>query len=207
MRPLLSRAGVITLGSLLLIGVVRPEAVLGLEDPEDSPLFSRSRDQALAQFAFLDRLSEVGARADRTAPSDGEIIVVEGTRWHSLAADAMSGYGKGTTRDGSPTCDQSCRTPTCQGPSCGFTLCIYTCLDTCIASQCATALFAVSVPRPGEIQMSFNSSIYLWYTLQYCTNLSGNEWLTAANSLGSGSAMTYTHTNNASLSFYRLWIH
>ncbi len=54
--------------------------------------------------------------------------------------------------------------------------------------------------------MSFNSSALLQYTLQYSTNLSANQWRTATNVPGNGALMTFSHTNNASLSFYRLLV-
>ncbi len=81
-----------------------------------------------------------------------------------------------------------------------------TCASTCVAAQCTTALFGVAVPQIGQIQMSFDSSSYLQYVLEYCTNMSANQWLSATNARGNGGVMTFFHTNNASRSFYRLLI-
>ncbi len=54
--------------------------------------------------------------------------------------------------------------------------------------------------------MSLNSTALLQYTLQYSTNLSANQWLTATTAPGNGALMTFSHTNDASLSFYRLLV-
>ncbi len=77
---------------------------------------------------------------------------------------------------------------------------------TCLPAQCPTVLSGVTVPQAGHIQMSFSSSTALQYTLQYCTDLSSNQWLMATNARGNGAMMTFFHTNNASMSFYRLLI-
>ena len=123
----------------------------------------------------------------------------------------------GVTRWGWPTCDVTCNNnpPTCYGTTCDLacqptfqpTACLSsTCGSTCGPAQCPTALFGVTVPQVGQIQMSFSSSASLQYTLQYCTNLAANEWLNATNAQGNGGVITFSHTNNARLLFYRLLI-
>lgn len=211
---------------MLLLGLPGPaRAMACFDEPEDSPLFADSRQKAFAEFASQDRVSLANqSTAGRVTPAASQIIVVEGTLWHSLAGKASKvpaegRYGKGMTRDGSPTCDQSCRTPTCQPPTCPYatcsaqTACYPTCYQptcyiggTCTPAQCRTVLYGVTIPQVGQLQMSFSSSASLQYTLQYCTNLSANQWLDATNAPGNGGVMTFSHTNNASLSFYRLLI-
>ena len=112
---------------------------------------------------------------------------------------------------GAPTCNGTCTEPTCNpiNSTCSFfctTVAPPTCSPTCIPAQCPTALSGVSVPQIGVIQLTFNSSPLLQYTLQYNTNLNENEWQSATNARGNGSAMTFSCTNTANLAFYRLLI-
>jgi hypothetical protein len=118
------------------------------------------------------------------------------------------------------TCDGTSATcsgsqPTCFGVSCNqpgqtCTPCITfigpSCNSTCSASTCPTTLSNVTVPRAGQIQMSFWSSSLLTYTLQYCTNLSGGQWTDVSTVRGSDNTTTISHTNSDSRSFYRLLV-
>ncbi len=123
------------------------------------------------------------------------------------------------TCSGGATCagGQSCNGLTCIGPNCVVpTVAQPTCAGTVTCSPwlcptytpalCPATLFGVTIPQAGQIQISFNSSASLQYTLQYCTDLNSNEWLLATNAQGNGGLMTFSHTNNASISFYRLLI-
>ncbi len=251
---------------LLLFGLSGPCQVVaaGFDEPEDSPLFADSVHQAFAQFASQDRVPLAAqGRARPAAPTAGEIIVIEGTRWHSLAAEATPATPAGgprrvpmplmvtvngatcpaepscngpcppTTHAG-PTCFPLCPTGgmptctgdtcgsgttcspmnTCQGPTCyggGITCypsvtCSSTCASTCTPGQCRTNLYGITIPQAGQIQMSFNSSSLLRYTLQYSTNLPAGQWMDVSTVNGNGGQITLSHTNNADRSYYRLWI-
>jgi len=112
---------------------------------------------------------------------------------------ATCGSG-GNTCAGTPTC---AGTRTCVAPTCAPNA---TCGTTCEPTACQTTLEGVTIPQPGQIQMSFASSSSLHYTLQYCTNLTSGSWAVAATTNGTGGLVTLCHTNNANLSFYRLLI-
>ncbi len=123
-----------------------------------------------------------------------------------------------------PTCAGSgqatCSGPTCVGATCaGPTCSIYyptclsltcqqqvTCLGTCAPTQCPATLYNVDVPRAGEIEMSFSSSSYLKYVLQFCTNVPAGPWTEACTTNGTGGVLTLCHTNGAAMSLYRLLI-
>ncbi len=234
MKALAPRAIELALVSAVFFAVAHPcRGMNRYEDPEDSPLFADSMQKAFAQFVVHDTLS-LPTRQEGLAGS--EIIVVEGARWHSLRAGVGPGAGSsdprkgpvpldvtmgvtvcttcapttcghGVTCSGTLTCDE----PTCRTVTCWFyetCMSAFTCAGsrTCSPADCSTNLFGVTVPRPGQIQMSFNSSASLQYTLQYCTDLSSNQWMIATNARGNGGLMTFSHTNNATLSFYRLLI-
>ncbi len=277
---LFSRATELVLGPLLLLVITAQGwAKAPFDDPEDSPLFAGSMQKAFAQFAVRDNVSFTARDPARQAtPYASDIIVVEGTRWHSLGAGAAPLVPAGGSRKGpvplsvttdltcgptcavsctptscgtltycagqtcseTPTCispptcsGMTCSEPTCRGVSCsifgdtcqatacgkvtcnGAATCVgaATCMGaptcigtTCAPANCPTSLSEIQVPRPGEIQLSFNSSSSLQYTLQYCTNLSSTQWLTATNAQGNGGTMTFFHGNNADVSFYRLLI-
>jgi hypothetical protein len=79
-------------------------------------------------------------------------------------------------------------------------------MGTCSPDFCRVDLVDITIPQAGQIQMWFNSSSSLRYTLQYCTNLTAGQWTDVSTTNGTGSAMTLSDTNNASRSFYRLWI-
>ena len=113
---------------------------------------------------------------------------------------------------GGPTCEAT--PPTCVGatcipaPTCVISTCTGTptCTSTCVPAECRTALYNVTVPQAGQIQLSFDSSSQLQYVLQYCTNLSAGEWTEAWRTNGNGGMLTLRHTNGASVSVYRLLI-
>lgn len=115
--------------------------------------------------------------------------------------------GGSTCNAGQTTCvGVSCTEPgaTCvPGATCDAS---GTCTGTCVPANCPVSLFNVQVPRVGEIQMSFASSSYLSYTLQYCTNLAGAQWMTVGTVLGNGGTMSVSHTNEAAVSCYRLLV-
>ncbi len=81
-----------------------------------------------------------------------------------------------------------------------------TCQGTCVPAQCAPSFNEVRVPRPGEIEMSFSSSGYLSYALEYCTNLLSGQWVEVSSQRGNGGLMTLSHTNNAPFACYRLLV-
>ena len=103
-----------------------------------------------------------------------------------------------------PTCDVNA--PTCMPGGCSATSATATCGATCLPAQCPTAVHGISVPRPGEIRITFEASNLLHYTLQYSTDLGSNEWSSVTNAQGNSGVLTFSHTNNASLSFYRLLV-
>ena len=113
------------------------------------------------------------------------------------------------TCSGYPTCDNSATcifSSTCnnQQPTCGT---FPTCTGTCAPASCQTTLYGVSVPQPGQLQLSFASSTQLKYVLQYSTNLSsGAQWAEACSTNGNGGAMTLSHSNGAPIALYRLLI-
>jgi len=226
-----------------------------LGDPEDSPLFSNSRTHAFAEMTGHNQQSA----------GDGQVIVVEGNRWHrnsGTALETTKPAGRsgpqprdittdlsctfptmcttcaattcGATCDTTHTCWQSptcrgntCTTPSCVGPTCSEPTCwgvscsmpgptcfpaptctgTITCgTPTCTPAQCPVTLYNVTVPRAGEIQMSFDSTISLRYALQYCTNLSEGQWAQAYSAMGNGGVMTFGHTNDAPQCCYRVLV-
>lgn len=115
--------------------------------------------------------------------------------------------GEATCTANQPTCVAVTCTqlnPTClPAPTCGGAA---TCAETCLPENCPTAISAVSLSQPGQIQLSFSSSAQLDYVLQYCTNLSASGWMQACSTNGTGGMVTLGHTNGAPVSVYRLLI-
>ena len=252
---------------------------LASSDPEETPLFAASMRRTFAEMeARAQPRSQMMHDLGRTTTDN--VIVVEGTDWHSLAAAPLSRPRRpapldtttdiscnyptlcttcaattcgatcdatptcrqypschvpgptciyqtcdgGTTCDGGPTCagvsctepGQTCYVgPTCQTETCtGTTTCDgtatctgwSTCTGTCEPASCPTRFSEITVPEPGQIQLSFSSSAQLKYSLQYCTNFSAKIWLEACTTNGSGGVLTLRHTNGAALAFYRLLI-
>ncbi len=112
-----------------------------------------------------------------------------------------------------PTCSSS--QPTCFGVSCnqpgptcaGYLTCYEaTCVNTCSPATCPTTIGNVTVPRPGQIQMSFYAVSYLTYTLQYCTNLAALQWNNVNTVTGANTVISVSHTNPAPRAFYRVWV-
>ncbi len=113
-----------------------------------------------------------------------------------------------------PTCSSA--QPTCYGVSCsvpgvtcvGTLTCGYeiSCGNTCTAETCPANIESVSVPQPGQIQLSFWASPYLTYTLQYSTNLTDSVWTGVNTVTGANAIISVSHTNAAPRSFYRLWV-
>ncbi len=112
------------------------------------------------------------------------------------------------TCQGYPTCDYSATcmySSTCnsQQPTCGTTP---TCTSTCAPAICPTTLSGVTVPSPGQVRLSFNSSSQLKYVLQCSTNLSSAAWAEACTTNGNGGVLTLSHSNGAPAALYRLLI-
>jgi len=116
------------------------------------------------------------------------------------------------TCQGYPTCGEGSCGPglTCTSmPTCsGSQTCVPgpTCTGTCVPANCQVALYDVNVPQVGQIQLSFVSSAYLRYELDYCTNLAIGSWAKACSTNGNGGVLTLAHTNRAPAALYRLWI-
>lgn len=139
-----TRAG-LGLVPLLLLGLAAADrATAGaFDEPEDSPLFTASMQNAFREMAARDAVPRgASGPGSQLAPAQPLVIVVEGSRWHAVPAETMAAGRAAGAKGGRPapmsstvwgtfTCSDAttcsyytlnscgtCSMATCGGPTC-----------------------------------------------------------------------------------------
>ena len=79
-------------------------------------------------------------------------------------------------------------------------------IATCPAPSLSTVTVSNNPAAPGEhvVELSFNASGTVKYTVQYSTNLDALEWSNIFSKVGDNSTTVVGHSNAAPRAFYRV---